>query len=377
MAEEKSIDANFREYHSMENIQKSGWVKTIEQHPCAEQKWIMLEKIHGANFQFWTDGVEVKVGKRTSYLIPYEVKVGKEIVKPCDQRVGFFRADHIANLYSDNVKALHFELFGDCSKIEKSEKPYIIVYGEIFGGFYNDEVKNPWQRVQLEVQYHPENKFMAFDIVTYDKFKLRYTNYERCIELFEKHKIPYIPILFEGTFKEVYEKSQSINADPTTIPKMFGLEEMPRNIREGHVLKPIEPAYVGRDIIYIKDKNDKFKEVHARKKNPTSMSRYNPGEVPNYNIDEVIDNAPNYITEQRCATVISKYGYVPLDGTIEKKVLNELVVLYLDDIIKDVQKDLGQVLTGGDYKELRKKITPQSFETVGKYCKWVPPPKKT
>ena len=378
---EKSNDETFREYHSMENIEKSGWIKTIEQHPCAEQKWVMLEKIHGSNFQFWTDGDEVKVGKRTAYLIPYEVKFmdkasGKEIVKLCDPRAGFFRADHIANLYSNNVKALHSELFGDCSKIEKSEKPYIIVYGEIFGGFYNDETKKPWQRVQLEVQYHPENKFMAFDIVTYDNFKLRYTNYDRCIELFEKHKIPYIPILFTGTFKEVYEKSQSTNADPTTIPKMFGLEEIIPNIREGHVLKPVEPAYAGRDIIYIKDKNDKFKEVHARKKNPISMSRYAPGEVVGYDFKEFLEEAPNYITDQRCATVISKYGFVPLDETVEKKVLNELVVLYLDDIIKDLQKDLGHVLIGGDYKDLRKHITPQSFETVRKYCKWAPPSKK-
>jgi hypothetical protein len=111
MTEEKSIDANFREYHSMENIQKSGWVKTIEQHPCAEQKWIMLEKIHGANFQFWTDGVEVKVGKRTSYLIPYEVKYtdkesGKEVVKPCDPLDGTIEKkvlNELVVLYLDDI----------------------------------------------------------------------------------------------------------------------------------------------------------------------------------------------------------------------------------------------------------------------------------
>lgn len=375
--DEKLSDKGFRKYHSIENIEKSEWLKCITEHPCAEQKWVMLEKIHGSNFQFWTDGDEVKVGKRNAYLIPYEVKFmdkasGGEIVKLCDPRTGFFRADHIANLYSGNVKALHSELFGDCSKIEK---PYIVVYGEIFGGLYNNETKKPWQRVQTEVQYHHENKFMAFDIVTYDNFKLRYTNYDRCIELFEKHKIPYIPILFDGTFKEVYEKSQSTNADPTTIPKMFGLEEIIPNIREGHVLKPVEPAYVGRDIIYIKDKNDKFKEVHTRKKNPISMSRYAPGEAVGYDFKEFLGEAPNYITEQRCATVISKYGFVPLDGTVEKKVLNELVALYIDDVIKDLQKDLKYILTGDDFKDLRKHITSQSFETMGKYCKWAPPTK--
>lgn len=84
----KSV-SDFREYHSMENIQKKDWINSIRNHSCAQAQWILLEKIHGANFQIWTDGEEVKVGKRTSFLVPYEVKfldktTQTEITKLCD-----------------------------------------------------------------------------------------------------------------------------------------------------------------------------------------------------------------------------------------------------------------------------------------------------
>ena len=367
-------DDGFRSYHDMENIQKNAWLKAIQEHECVKQIWIMLEKIHGANFQFWTDGVTVRVGKRTSFIgEPYDVKFfdrssSKDTTKTCDPRAGFFRADHIAALYSDNVKALHFELFGDC---HEAQRPIVIVYGEIFGGFYNNEIKKPWQRVQVEVQYHPENKFMAFDIVTVDQkrehFKTQYTNYDKCVELFERHKIPYVPVLFRGTFDEVYAKSQSTNADKTTIPTLLGLEDMKEpNIREGHVLKPVEPAYIGRDIVYIKDKNDKFTEVCKFKKSKPQSSE------TSYDIQEFLEAAPNYITSQRFANVISKFGPVSLDGDIEKKILNELNILFLTDALKDLQKDLGHELSGGDLKEVRKSITLKAFETAGRYCNWKP-----
>lgn len=268
------------------------------------------------------------------------------------------------------------ELFGNCLKLPKDQRPITTVYGEIFGGYYNDLTKKPWSRVQLEVQYHPENKFMAFDIVTddpsRDKFKLRYTNYDQCIELWERYQIPYVPVLFRGTFDEVYDKSQATNADPTTIPKLLGIDEMPNNIREGHVLKPVEPVYIGRNIVYIKDKNERFTEVRTSKKKNMSMSRYGPEEKVNYDYYEILDTAPHYITEQRFANVLSKYGSVPLDGTIEKKVLNELITLFVDDILKDVQKDVNVTLVSSDLQDIRKSISTSAFDTASKYCKWTP-----
>lgn len=82
-----------------------------------------MEKVHGANFSFVTNGIDVKVAKRSSF------------VEPGDQ---FFNTDEVYNKYKDcALKA--FELH----KKEAPDLETLHIYGEFFGGTYpHPDVKN-------------------------------------------------------------------------------------------------------------------------------------------------------------------------------------------------------------------------------------------
>ncbi len=370
--------SKFRSYHSIENSYKENIVKAIRKHPRAKEECCMIEKIHGSNFQFAvyydteTKNLKVRVGRRNDYIgEPYEVKfrdksTGEMVVKKLDPCENFMRADHIRDLYSEKMKNLYIDMFGDCSGMKDEDRPSLIVYGEIFGGFWNNCNTAPWIRVQWQVQYHPENKFMAFDIVTIVPGRERvisYTNYDKCIELFKKHEIPYVPILFRGTFEEVFAKSQATKESDSTIPEIFKLKSEFRNTREGHVIKFIEPVYFKEEPIYLKDKNTDFIEIQ----NTDKMSKSNG---VSDELQKIIDQAQDYVNPQRFENVLSKNDSIPLDGSIEKKTLNMLVNQLIEDALKDLGKDLPKKLPVNDLKVVRKSITQPAFEVASGYCNW-------
>lgn len=322
-----------------------------------------------------TKTLKVRVGRRNDYIgEPYEVEFldkssGKMVRKQLDPCENFMRADHIRDLYSRKMKDLYNDMFGDCFDMKDEDRPSLIVYGELFRGFWNNCNIASWIRVQWQVQYHPENKFMAFDIVTIVPGRervLSYTNYDKCIELFEKHGIPYVPILFRGTFEEVFTKSQVTKESPSTFPAMFGLETKLPNIREGHVIKFIEPIYVKGELAYIKDRTKQFNEVQqSDKSNRMSKSNGISDEL-----QKIIDQAQDYVTSQRFENVLSKNDSVPLNGSIEKKTLNMLVNQFVEDALKDLGSDLPEPLSVNDLKVVRKSISQHAFEVADKYCNW-------
>lgn len=59
----------FRKYPSIENSYRKGFAQAVrDAGEEAGAEWVVTEKIHGANFSFWTDGSNVACGKRTSLL---------------------------------------------------------------------------------------------------------------------------------------------------------------------------------------------------------------------------------------------------------------------------------------------------------------------
>lgn len=70
--EEASFLKNFKSYHSIDDTSLEKLVNQVrdllEQKPEQQPLWVVLEKIHGSNFSFWTDGKEVKVASRYQWI---------------------------------------------------------------------------------------------------------------------------------------------------------------------------------------------------------------------------------------------------------------------------------------------------------------------
>jgi len=59
---------DFYKYNSIENKYRHKFINRIRNDKSFNDKWVVLEKVHGANFSFITDGESVKVAKRTDFI---------------------------------------------------------------------------------------------------------------------------------------------------------------------------------------------------------------------------------------------------------------------------------------------------------------------
>ncbi len=110
-------------------------------------KWVVTEKVHGANFCFIYEKGAFKYGKRKDYLAWTD---------------DFFGFQLIVNKIENNILRLFEKL---SSKINGSKH---IIYGELFGGKYpHPEVvlEKNIQAIQIGVDYSPKSQFCAFDFV--------------------------------------------------------------------------------------------------------------------------------------------------------------------------------------------------------------------
>lgn len=289
----------FSKYSSIENAYQQKYIDKM----CAtlpdETVWVVMEKVHGANFSFSTDGKEVKIAKRTAFI-------GKEEEK------AFYNCSSVIEKYSEKIiQIFHY-----------TNAKNIIVYGELFGGFYPG-IASAETPIQKGINYCPHHEFFAFDIKADGKF----LNYDEAIKLFEKVNLIYARILFRGTLQEALKWSDEHKSDASTIPGYFGLPVLAKNKREGHVLKPVESKHTHNGArIMLKDKNSTFSEKQAF---PKEKVECDPA------LKDSIMTALEYITPQRYDNVVSKIGEV------SKKDMGKLVGLLSKDAIEDYLKEHG------------------------------------
>jgi Rnl2 family RNA ligase len=280
----------FRKFYSIENTYMAEFIEKCKEKVNPEEKWCVTEKVHGANFSFISNGADVICAKRTAYITDKELDT-------------FYNCGEVLEAHKEKIIKL-FNLL-------KSEHPYmthVIVYGELFGGFYEGVVpNNKITPIQKGVQYHDQHVFMAFDIAIYVNMYSHhittYIDYDRAIEYFKTCEIFYASILFEGGMDECITWSSSHNTDVTGIPQLLygdSYQEVTNNIREGNVIKPIKHHYLqtGSSVV-LKDKNEQFKEVSGFKKLTLQSDD---------TTKQLRKTALSYVTEQRLNGVISKHG---------------------------------------------------------------------
>lgn len=337
--QQSDIVSKFREFASIDNLtgkfakqlKKLGYVNNLIE-------WVALEKIHGANLSFVTDGSSIFVAKRSGIISESEK---------------FHNSTTIMEKYKIDI----FEVYRRV-KENNPETKTIQVFGEVFGGYYPG-FKHESKPVQKGVYYKPEIDFLVFDIkmntdivaflnktledlddTTEQTNETTYSWYLSQNEIDQYLKdlpnLRGIPVTAKGNFNDLIDMSPIF---VTTIPTLFGLPSIDNNLAEGFVLKTNKrhPAHRSRPIIKNKN-NNIFSEVARTRKLITS----NDSEV-----DKYVDAAVAYCTQNRFNNTISKIGP---NNKIEK-----ISGIYVADVLKDFEKDLPED-EAIEFKKLIKKV---------------------
>lgn len=293
----------FKKYSSLTNHYQTAAIAKIVEMGLAEPQveWTIREKIHGANFSFWYDGVTLKCAKRSGFIGELE---------------NFFGHHAILKKYEEKIE----KLYNAITNWHPYEGRVMIVYGEIAG------TMDTGRKVQREVEYG-ELDFYAFDIKLDGKYLTDIGVESNC----QRAGIRTAPLLKIGSFEKLIQTPNDFDSCVFQEGDEFVLEFKGDNVSEGYVLKPNVPAYFGNgERVAIKSKNAKFSEKKAKSKIKISIPALSESDK------EVLNTANQYITEARLRNVLSKYGVVTTQkefGTIHR--------LFNEDAIEDIIKDFN------------------------------------
>ncbi|CAH0264302.1 RNA ligase, Rnl2 family [Chryseobacterium sp. Bi04] len=314
----------FKTYNAIENAYQARVIEQIRMQGFGDEVFIVQEKVHGANFSFFTDGKEIKIAKRTAFI---------------EKDEKFFNAHQMLERYRKNV----IKVFQKVKTIYPDVET-IVIYGELFGGGYKHKDVEPVKdavKVQKGIEYAPYNEFYAFDIKLNG---ITYLDTEMINSIFEETGFFYAKTLFQGTLEEALRFPNVFNSK---IPAWLGLPEM-NNMCEGTIVKTLKTKYFGNGArVILKNKNEKWieKSKMVKKQAKTVQKQIHFSETAQ-NIWEEIQR---YATVNRLNNVVSKVG------EFEPKIIGKVIGLFAQDILEDFEKDFPAVFTTIE-KEEQKRI---------------------
>ncbi len=289
-----------------------------EQDEFKKNKWVVTEKIHGANFSIHTNGKNISFAKRKDLLTEGEDFFG-----------------HLSLI--ENLKPKILNLFS-LIKEKYSTTVQISVYGEIFGGEYphpDVPINKNVQAVQTGIYYTPNIEFCVFDIAFFNEMgKKDYLGFKFLEKFCKELTIFYTEALFIGKFEEAIKYTVGFK---TKIPQKLGFPPLINfdNKAEGIVIKPYKTFFVetNKGLIrpVLKIKIPKFSEDkrYQQSKKWTIKNYENKGNIkitPEFLIEEV----KPLVTIQRLNSAISKIGKLSKEN--REKIKQELINDVLDTL---------------------------------------------
>lgn len=285
-------------------------------------RWVVTEKVHGANFSFVTNGSEVRCAKRRSFLAEDEQFY-------CWKKVRDRHAAAVLRLFAE-VARLH-------------EARFVHLYGEIYGGSYPHPDVRPTgdKLVQHGVYYCPEVRFVAFDLlVVPDDAPPRFLPHEEAAQLLDRCGIPRAePLLVTNSLAEALAYPLGF---VTRIPASLGLPPLEANVAEGVVVKADGGMAGGGDRPMFKVKHPRFQEScksagRAAERGAAKKGQLLAcGDLGAY----VVECAGEEITRERLASALSKVGEVRLgDDRVE-----ELVAEFSRDVADELAASCAEQL---------------------------------
>ena len=315
----------FKTYNAIENAYQTRVIEQIRMQGFGDEVFIVQEKVHGANFSFFTDGKEIKIAKRTAFI---------------EKDEKFFNAHQVLERYRNNV----IEVFQKVKTIHPDVET-VVIYGELFGGGYQhkevESVKDA-VKVQKGIEYAPHNEFYAFDIKLNG---VTYLDTELVNQIFEETGFFYAKILFQGSLEEALKFPNVFNS---YIPAWLGLPELENNRCEGTIVKTLRTKYFGNGArIILKNKNEKWAEKAkmVKKQAKTVQKQVHFSEKA----QEIWEEIQQYATANRLNNVVSKIG------EFEPKMIGKVIGLFAQDILEDFDKDFPAAFMAIE-KEEQKRI---------------------
>jgi Rnl2 family RNA ligase len=315
---------DFVKYQSIENSYRDKYIELMRSEGHADGLFIVEEKIHGSNLSIWVTKDEIKVAKRSGFIIEDE---------------NFFNYKTVLDHYKDDIRSLYDWV--------SREDPVdvMVIYGEIYGGSYphKDVPKQQVSKVQGDVYYRPDVDFIAFDL----RINGIYLDMYKTKELLEAHNLPFVKTIFSGSLEECLKFS---NTFPPSIPFQLGLSYIEGNVCEGVVIRPIKTRFMhtGQRVI-LKNKNEKFKERDV----PKSVTPKVPPEPLSEDLTLALERMKSYVCINRLRNVLSHMGEV------KNKDFGRITGLLSKDILEDLMKDdeaLFYKLSEKDTKKLNKQV---------------------
>ncbi|MCQ4141145.1 RNA ligase family protein [Chryseobacterium sp. EO14] len=314
--------SEFSGYEKMPNNLKKLGLSESDFSKMEKLKWVVTEKVHGANFSFVYENGSLKFAKRKEYL---------------NWTDDFFGFQLVVNKLENNILRLFEKLSSDIA----AEK--YIIYGELFGGKYPHPEVSPLKdihAIQTGVYYTPDIEFCAFDIAieTDGSDSKYYLDYESSVAYFDEFKIFYAKPLLIGKFNEAMNFNIRINS---AVPKEFNLPELNDNLIEGVVIKPfnqLDNNDFQRPIIKLKnpefDEEEKFHEAEKWSFIPNVSSKTEE-------LSFIVDELRNYVTQNRLKSAVSKIGTLDLNNHSR---VSEIKKEFLEDVITDFNENNDNLL---------------------------------
>lgn len=326
----------FKKYPSIENTYRKKSIEIIKSVVSEDQEFAVLEKIHGANFSFWSDGVKVTAAKRSG---------------PIETGSSFYNCWPVVERYKKDVLALTRYL------IQRDGVESVAVFGELCGGAYNhpDVEKFNVKAVQKGVQYCPNQEFIAFDVMVDGKF----IDFHDAFITLSSFEIPTAPVMHTGYLDECLD---FMNEFQTNVPEIFDLPPIEGNTCEGVVVRPVnEITLPNGNRLILKNKNEKFSEKKSEPQRPRK-----PVEAESELLILMKRKLEAYINENRLLNAISKLG------EMQRGDFSKMVRILSNDALEEFTKDENEMLNTAeksDIVKLKKYLGSQSVGVVKEFIK--------
>ncbi|RIA95193.1 hypothetical protein C1645_817038 [Glomus cerebriforme] len=355
------VNLSFIQYSSIDNYNDAKREENFDNFD-----WIVCEKIHGANFSFITNGDSIVCARRSSII-----KSGEE----------FFGYQRIFKKYKDSIMDL-WKVMNDQQKIRGLNKQ-IIVYGELFGGYYPHPLVKPVKDikpVQKGIYYCPEIEWKAFDINDGEDF----VEWDTMKTLLNDSNVPFVGELSRGSFLECKDYNPEFSS---TIPQEFHLPSFQNlnfmNKVEGIVIRPLKNLLTTKgDRVILKIKTQDFDERTCGKVKPPEFSTLleTSNDQGNANISYLYNtgsyekkvNSVNpkiflsFVNKNRLESVISKVGNL----TQENK--EQFITLLFEDAMDDINKCIDMkekfsLMSKKNKKKVNRLLFAESKEVIQRY----------
>ena len=112
---------SFSKYSKIKNSYQKEFIQKVEDIGRADQQYVVEEKVHGANLSLWITMSDLRAAKRTAFLTSDEK---------------FFNYQNVVAKYQEHAKKLFILSQGWAKDQNIGTINLVVVYGEIFGGYY-------------------------------------------------------------------------------------------------------------------------------------------------------------------------------------------------------------------------------------------------